>query len=559
MKVCRICKLPKPINEFYPRSNGQRRAECRNCKSTISQKQYENRKLRTKVTISNKVCSHCQTDKSSSEFRKHPSNSDGLYKFCKDCASKYHKSPTIQEYLKQKKESGRQKQILDKYRSTHKERINSRVRDRHKETLIQDRLEQIAIRLDKRQKAIDTLGGECCVCGENNILKLCIDHVHDDGAIERKQINFRQLVSRIITSKIGLDKYQVLCFNCNRKKQNHKYKTIDKNDCPDILDTKVCTQCRQNLPIGMFAKTVHKSSGRIPYCKQCACVYILNRKIKVFSLFNSQCQICKCTDVDILEIDHINNDGHEKRRSGHDISLYLRLLSGERSIDGLQLLCANCNAEKAYKQIPRPIVQSVRLNKPDKLVDFSFRDIKMARTHENKFQEFLKTYHYAGVGRSWKAVYLAILNDVIIGVVKFATVVRREVATSMDLSPSVVLELDRFCIHSEYQAKNLASFIMSRVIRLVKTDFPEIKTLVSFADSAQGHVGTIYKASNWKYVSRTGNSYIYKRPDGTFLNKKTMFNQAKKLGLTERQYQSEQSLERVILPPKTKYKFDFKR
>lgn len=59
-----------------------------------------------------------------------------------------------------------------------------------------------------------------------------------------------------------------------------------------------------------------------------------------------------------------------------------------------------------------------------------------------------------------------------------------------------VLELRRLAL-SDVCPKNSATYVISRMIKDIKTRFPDIKRLISYQDVAV-HVGTIYKASNWK-------------------------------------------------------------
>ena len=64
------------------------------------------------------------------------------------------------------------------------------------------------------------------------------------------------------------------------------------------------------------------------------------------------CKICKVTDLAILCIDHINNDGAKKRkgiqRSG--MSLYYALRK-QGYPQGYQVLCYNCNARKENERV----------------------------------------------------------------------------------------------------------------------------------------------------------------------------------------------------------------
>lgn len=51
--------------------------------------------------------------------------------------------------------------------------------------------------------------------------------------------------------------------------------------------------------------------------------------------------------------------------------------------------------------------------------------------------------------------------------------------------------------------KNACSFLLSKSIKLIAED-GRFVSLVTYADESQNHVGTIYKASNWEYVGKTG-------------------------------------------------------
>lgn len=51
--------------------------------------------------------------------------------------------------------------------------------------------------------------------------------------------------------------------------------------------------------------------------------------------------------------------------------------------------------------------------------------------------------------------------------------------------------------------KNAASFLLARSVKRIQAD-GRFVSLVTYADESQGHLGGIYKASNWTYVGRTG-------------------------------------------------------
>lgn len=65
-----------------------------------------------------------------------------------------------------------------------------------------------------------------------------------------------------------------------------------------------------------------------------------------------------------------------------------------------------------------------------------------------------------------------------------------------------VLSLTRLVVLPE-QPQNCATMLLGASVRLLRA-MKRYAALVTYADEAQGHTGTIYKASGWEYIGRTG-------------------------------------------------------
>lgn len=80
-------------------------------------------------------------------------------------------------------------------------------------------------RWKNKLKVIQAYGGKCNHCNELDPIVLTIDHVLNDGKDHvdsvGRRITGNQLYSSIIKNKYP-DKYQVLCFNCNWRKEFHR-------------------------------------------------------------------------------------------------------------------------------------------------------------------------------------------------------------------------------------------------------------------------------------------------------------------------------------------------
>lgn len=68
-----------------------------------------------------------------------------------------------------------------------------------------------------KQFVINAYGGKCSCCGETILAFLSIDHVNNDGNIERKELGFIGTSFYAYLKRIGCPqdgRYQVLCMNC---------------------------------------------------------------------------------------------------------------------------------------------------------------------------------------------------------------------------------------------------------------------------------------------------------------------------------------------------------
>lgn len=101
-------------------------------------------------------------------------------------------------------------------------------------------------------------------------------------------------------------------------------------------------------------------------------------------------------------------------------------------------------------------------------------------------------------------------NDELIGVLMFATPCSENVRASV-FGPEMkdaVIELHRLHI-KDVTPKNAESWFISRCLKMLHVDKPQIKAVISFSDTTQGHEGTIYKASNFYYVGQTSPATFY--------------------------------------------------
>jgi hypothetical protein len=84
-----------------------------------------------------------------------------------------------------------------------------------------------------------------------------------------------------------------------------------------------------------------------------------------------------------------------------------------------------------------------------------------------------------------------------------------------------ILELVRLYSH-DWAGKNMESYCIAQSIKYLKEHYPEIQVLISYADPCQGHVGTVYQATNWKYTGLSGAVPIYRDRQGKMHHSRIM-------------------------------------
>jgi len=89
-------------------------------------------------------------------------------------------------------------------------------------------------------------------------------------------------------------------------------------------------------------------------------------------------------------------------------------------------------------------------------------------------------------------------------------------------------------------------------------DNKKYKCLISFADETYNHIGTIYKATNWIHDGYVSPSYWYVDNDGHVMHKKTLYNHAVSLKMTEREFSILYGYKKVMGKRKHRYLYYLK-
>jgi len=521
-----------------------------------------------------KTCRICNIIQPLDAFSRTKGNSDGLDSRCRKCRASVYQTNKL-EVLERAKARYIANPDLFRARkresnAKHTDSRNARRRSRwdHKSRALQNNT-----RHSIRSKCFDTLGGKCLKCEITDYDVLCVDHIEDDGKQERESGVASITIWRKVIRSSNPGRYQLLCFNCNLRKSilRDRIGTLTKN-------YKKCATCSSMKDTSFFKCHSKHQDGRYYECRSCTRNRVISLKaVAITKVGMNKCSSCDEHDLITLTFDHVNEDGHLSRQhDGLGEVLYRRVINGTVDTNRFQVLCLNCNLKKhkrfsgaklsvsgfeSLKEI-HFINHSEILNSNTAITDpteFNFKDSKISITNSiPDMVTFLQKWHYSGYGRSGSIHIVCHINGEIAAVAKFASAIRQEVVTSLGLKYGSVLELDRFCINPKYQKKNFGSFFLAASSKIVKSVRTDLTALVSFADPAQGHQGTIYRASNWTEApGRLRNDYQYQDVDGKIIHKKTIFDSAKVRGLKELQYASNIGLIKIKIPAKRKFVFRY--
>lgn len=185
------------------------------------------------------------------------------------------------------------------------------------------------------------------------------------------------------------------------------------------------------------------------------------------------------------------------------------------------------------------------------LIEFKLEDVEIRTPDAADYRLLLQKYHYlANAGRGGIA-YGAFLRETLIAVCVFSPLPRQNIDI-MNFRPQEIRDLSRFCIHPNYQIKNFGSWFISRCIKLLPQRY---RLIIAYADNTFGHNGGLYTASNFVCDKTVDPDYWYRSDGDWIMHKKTLYNKAINLNLTEAQYAERFGFRKVFGDVKRRFVF----
>lgn len=153
------------------------------------------------------------------------------------------------------------------------------------------------------------------------------------------------------------------------------------------------------------------------------------------------------------------------------------------------------------------------------------QELQILLTSRNDIKDFIETHHYShninGVISDFCFKVIDKNGRILAGAIFGRLAMCGQYKKYAEYEEQVI-ELRRFVAIDDTE-RNFESYVISRMIKLLPK---HIKTVVSYADPYQGHVGTIYKALNFKYMGQVSAQRVILYNGKTYHDKaiRTVYN-----------------------------------
>lgn len=109
---------------------------------------------------------------------------------------------------------------------------------------------------------------------------------------------------------------------------------------------KRCTKCHRKKPLRLFGKDKKRKKYR-SWCKSCeskkATEWIIQVRRDAIKALGGKCVNCGCTDIRLLEINHIEGGGRKEYRKNSPAFIYRQIRDKEADMSRYNVLCRLCN------------------------------------------------------------------------------------------------------------------------------------------------------------------------------------------------------------------------
>lgn len=142
------------------------------------------------------------------------------------------------------------------------------------------------------------------------------------------------------------------------------------------------------------------------------------------------------------------------------------------------------------------------------------KEFQIALMDKNNAKEIFRKFHYFGekdflCSYSYGAIY----NGEVWGAISYGIPNARNIkGLYTEDTQQGVLEITRLAFNDD-SPRNSCSWFIAKTIKDLQTRYP-LRLIITYADTAQNHVGTIYKAANFTYHGLTAKKTDFIQDDG---------------------------------------------
>lgn len=182
-------------------------------------------------------------------------------------------------------------------------------------------------------------------------------------------------------------------------------------------------------------------------------------------------------------------------------------------------------------------------------------------------RQFVIKHHYTHAGGNCRIAFglfdknaiSGMFEEKLVGVITYGVPSRQNIgeATFAGGNNSNCLEFSRMVVFDDCKCPR--TYFIAKTISTLRREFPEVKCLITYADSTQGHFGYVYQAANWLYCGSCKPNFHFEDSDGRRIHKKATWVAAKKDGINRDIWCKNRGYTKVMEEAKHKYVYPIDR
>ena len=179
-------------------------------------------------------------------------------------------------------------------------------------------------------------------------------------------------------------------------------------------------------------------------------------------------------------------------------------------------------------------------------------ELRLAFCDNKAAKHAVMRWHYSRAMPAFKLVRVGVWESGrFVGAILYGVGANRHIARPFKLKDTQVCELVRVALASG--RKYPTSKCVAISLRMLKRQSPGLRLVVSYADAGQGHVGTIYQATNWIFLGAATQPYL--KVKGKIEHPRTLYDRYGRGGqsLPWLRKKVDPNAQRVKMPAKLKY------